>query len=139
MTRFRVLAEGLGVALYLAAHVPLAVIYALGSSLDGVQPGVYWTALGAGYVAMVVLAVARPAPLGRLPRRAAFDAWLVAAVPALAIVAVSVSRRWPLALAGWDGHGLGASGGEVNAVLFPILHGLLWLLAAQLTRQGQRA
>jgi hypothetical protein len=119
--------ECLGLALYLAAHVPLAVVYALGSSLREVQPVPYWAAIGAGYLLVVGLAFARPARLWAVRWRMAFDAWLVTAAVALAVAAALVQARWPLAFDGWNGHGFGASGGEVNAVLFPWMHAFLWV------------
>jgi hypothetical protein len=67
--------------------------------------------------------------------RGAFDLWLLAAVPAIALAVALVAIKWPFRFQSWDGHGLGASGGEVNAVLFPWVHGLLWVLA--LNRRSQ--
>jgi hypothetical protein len=127
MRYFRLALELLGLAGYLAAHLPLAIVYVLGSSLPDVQPVLYWTALALGYLVMVGLAIARPGRLRSLPARSTFDAWLVTALPALVLVTVFAASHWPLEYAGWSGHGFGAEGGEVNATLFPWLHAALWV------------
>jgi hypothetical protein len=134
MKQFRLALELLGVSLYVGAHFPIALFYALGSSLQGVFPVPYWAAIGLGYLLMAGVAFARPARLRTLPSRRAFDTWLLAAVPALALCAILIWSRWPLAFPSWDAHGFGAMGGEANAVFFPWLHSLLWVLAANLWR-----
>jgi hypothetical protein len=70
----------------------------------------------------------------------AFDAWLLAALPAFALAVAFVALRWPFTLDGFDAHGFGASGGEVNALLFPWLHAALWAAALAMVRakQGRR-
>jgi hypothetical protein len=129
MMRFRLTLEFLGLAFYLAAHFPLAFLYGLGSSLRGVLPTVYWPAIGLGYLCILGLALARPARLAAVPLRQAFDTLLVTAPLALALTVAFVWARWPLAFPSWDGHGLGATGGEANAALFPWIHTILWASA----------
>jgi hypothetical protein len=139
VNRLRVVGEILGAALYLAGHVPLALVYLLGSSLSGVVPGSYWGAIGAGYLAMVGLAIARPAFFKALSPRRIFDAWLLAAVPALVLSAILVQAQWPFTFPSWDGHGLGASGGEPNAAVFPWLHCGFWALLAWGWARGEES
>ena len=128
MKRLQLVVEVLGVTLYLAAHFALAWVYILGASLQGVPQIPYWAVIGAGYLAMLVVAFVRPAHMKKVPPRRSFDTWLWTAVPALAVCAIAVNGRWPIELPGWSGHGLGAEGGEANAALFPWLHGILWVL-----------
>jgi hypothetical protein len=130
--KLRIAAEILGGALYVAVHFPLAFIYAMGSSLQGVLAAPYWVAITFGYAVMFGLAAARPGRFRAAPLRRAFDTWLLAAVPALTLSAVLVWSRWPLEFPGWNGHGLGAQGGEANAVFFPWLQGLCWVLSTAL-------
>lgn len=90
MTRLRLALELLGGALCLAAHFPIAFFYVLGSSLRGVAPVPYWAAIGAGYLAMLGLALSRPGPLGRVPWRRVLDRWLLTFPPAVAISAAFI-------------------------------------------------
>jgi hypothetical protein len=66
------------------------------------------------------------------------DAWLIAAVPALAATAILIRLRWPLEFPSWDAHGFGAAGGEANAVLYPWLHAGFWAVAAFAGRRWRR-
>lgn len=134
MSRLRLALELLGSALWLAVHFPIALVYALGSSLQGVAAVPYWAAVGGGYLAMLGLALFRPGDLGRVPRRGALDRWLLTFPPAVALSATLVSLEWPLAFASWDAHGFGAAGGEANALFLPWLHSVLWLLSANTRR-----
>jgi hypothetical protein len=134
----RLASELFGVAFYLAAHVPLVLVYALGSTLRGVMPIPYWGAIGGGYLALMLAAALRPGPLGRVPARRALDTFLLTAGPALILSAAAVWARWPLQFERWDGHGMGASGGEANAAFVPWLHGVLWLVAAARPGNGDR-
>ena len=127
MRHLRLALELLGLALYLAVHYGIAWVYILGSPAGGVIAILYWVAISLGYLAMLGIAVVRPTRLRAVAARRAFDAWLLAAVPALAVSVVLVLMRWPLELPSWDGHGMGSTGGEVNAVFFPWLHGLVWI------------
>jgi hypothetical protein len=138
VTRIRLALELLGLAFYLAAQPPLVFLYALGSSLEGVVPAAYWTAIALGYASHLALAFLRPVRSVRVPARQAFDAWVATAPVALALAAALVAARWPLAFESWDGHGLGASGGEVNAALFPWMHAALWVAAAAFIATRQR-
>lgn len=126
-TRVRLALEILGAILFLAAQVPVVLLYLLGSTLGGVSPGLYWGAIAAGYLVMLGVALARPGPLGELSPRDALDRWLVAAIPALGLTAGMIALRWPLDFPSWDAHGLGAAGGEVNSAILPWLHGALWV------------
>jgi hypothetical protein len=130
MRPFRLALELLGLVLYAGAHIPLALVYALGSSFREVQPAVYWTALALGYLVVVAVLLVRPWPLGAVQARLSFDAWLLSAVPALVLTAVMVSGRWPFEFERWNAHGFGADGGEANAILFPWLQALIWGAAA---------
>jgi len=118
----------LGAAAYAAVQVPAAYMYALGSSLDGVSWVPYWSVLALGYAAMLTLALVRPGPLGAVSPRAALDAWLFVAPPAVVAAMAMTIYRWPLAFDTWEGHGLGVNGGEANSVLFPWIHALLWVV-----------
>jgi hypothetical protein len=129
MRALRLFLEIIGSAAYLAASVGLAWVYVLGSTLEDVQPVVYWTAVALGYLGMAWIAFARRARFAPVSARAAFDLWLVTAFPALALGLELVTERWPLSFRGWGGHTPGASGGEANAALYPWLHTLLWAFA----------
>jgi hypothetical protein len=137
MKRFRLAFEVLGVILYLGAHYPIVFFYVMGSSLQGVPPTAYWVATGLGYLGMVWMVLARPSRLRAIPAHAAFDSWLLAAVPALVICAILIWLRWPLEFPGWDAHGFGAKGWEANTIFFPWLHGVLWIAATRLWRSDR--
>lgn len=139
MSRLRLALELLGSALCLAAHFPIALVYALGSSLQGVAAAPYWAAVGGGYLAMLGLALFRPGDLGRVPRRGALDRWLLTFPLAAALSATLVSVEWPLTFTGWDAHGFGAAGGEANALFLPWLHSVLWVLSAKTRRPAVTA
>lgn len=135
MKRFQLPLELLGGALFLAAHVPIVLIYVLGSTLRGVSPGPYWVAIAGGYLVMLGLALARPGRLGQLPPRRALDRWLMAFVPAVVLCTGLILAQWPLSFPSWDAHGFGAAGGEANALFLPWLHSGLWLLSARVGRK----
>jgi hypothetical protein len=105
-------------------------VYLLGGSLPGVAAAPYWAAIGGGYLAMLGLGLFRPGRLGRLPRRGVLDRWLLAFPAAVALSVTLVWGQWPLEFPSWDAHGLGAAGGEANALFLPWLHCGLWVLSA---------
>jgi hypothetical protein len=123
----RLALEVFGVVVYLAVHVPIMFLYALGSSLDGVGWLPYWSVLALGYAAMLVVALSRPGPIAAVEHRAMLDAWLLSAPLAAVGAMVMVAVRWPLVFDTWEGHGMGVNGGEANSVLFPWIHALIWV------------
>lgn len=130
----RLAIELLGFVFYLAAHVPVVIIYALGSSLRGVPAVPYWAAIAVGYVVLLGVAVFQPGYLGRLQRRQVLDRWLVTFYPALALSAILGWLNWPLRFAGWNAHGFGAEGWEANTLFLPWLHAGLLLLSGRFPR-----
>ncbi len=131
--------EVLGVASFLLAHAPIIFIYLLGSDLEGVSAPLYWAAIAAGYLGMVAVILARRRLFPGLAPRALLDTWLLALPVALFIAYAMCAEKWPLRVQGFNAHGMGASGGEVNAALYPWLHGLIWILAARVWRRAIRA
>jgi hypothetical protein len=125
--------EILGVAGVLALHFFIIIFYALGSGLIRDRAGVlaYWTGIALGYVAMGLVAGGRRRTLGDLPWRVVLDAWLLAFPLAVMVTATLVSAKWPLRFTGWDAHGMGATGGEANALFLPWLHLLGWWLVGR--------
>jgi hypothetical protein len=120
-----------------ALHVPAVFFYAIGDSLMRSPAGrlAYWAAVGLGYAAMAAVALGRRRTLGGVSGRAAFDAWLIALPPAALATAALVGARWPIRLGGWNAHGMGADGGEVNALFLPWLHLAAWWGAAAAWRR----
>jgi len=101
--------------------------------------------LASGVVATGVVLVVLRGPSMRLgqPHRVLFDLWLLALVPAGLVTLLTVQARWPLHTRAWDGHGMGASGGEVNVCFLSWLHavcllvlGLLWMRSARRNAGG---
>jgi len=135
MNQLRLPLEIVGLGLYLAAHPFIIFIYIVGSSLREVDAIPYWTAIGLGYLVMLGLALARPGLMKTVPRRRAFDAWLLAAIPAFVLCFLLVMAKWPLTFASWDGHGMGAGGGEANAAFFPWVQAIVWVVVATPTRR----
>jgi hypothetical protein len=133
MGLLRALAEVLGLAGIAALHVFAAVLYALGGDLvrHPARRLFYWIAIGLGYAAMVAVAAGRRRLLGDIAWRTSLDAWLIAFPPAAAGTVALVVARWPWRFAGWDAHGMGASGGEVNALVQPWLHLAGWCLVGR--------
>ena len=129
---FRTTFEVVGLAAILVLHTVIPILYALGSTLiaDPVHRLVYWAVIALGYTAMAVVAVGRRRILGDVSRRSALDAWLIAFPVTAAAVVALVTTRWPLRLAGWNAHGMGASGGEANSVFLPWIHLAMWWLLA---------
>ena len=131
----RLALEIAGVLFCAAVHMPLVFFYILGSSLNGVRPMAYWGAVTSGYVALLALAIVRPGPLDRVSGRQALDRWLGAALPATALTAVLIGVEWPLRVASWDAHGFGASVGEANALFFPWVQLVCWLVVGFVSRR----
>jgi hypothetical protein len=123
--------EIVGAVLALAVHGLAAVLYALGSTLlrDGGH-GSYWIAVALGYVSMALVAIGRRYTLAGIPWRSALDAWLLACPVAAVLVMILVNGQWPLSFPRWDGHGMGAGGGEANSLFLPWIHLAGWWLAA---------
>jgi membrane-bound metal-dependent hydrolase YbcI (DUF457 family) len=134
--RARLALEVVGAALYVALHVVLGLTYVLGASLQNVLPGLYWSALGAGYLFAIGAALAPLRWVRAVSSRARLDWWLVTALPAAALTIALVALRWPVSGERWSGHGFGADGGEVNAAFFPWLHAVLLLATLRLRRPG---
>lgn len=128
----RLLLESAGVAVLVIVHFAVALVYVLGSSLRGMPAGVYWSIVGAGYVAMPIVGWFGRGGLRALKPRSRFDAWLIAFPIAILATLLLMLLRLPLRFGGWDAHGMGASGAEANAVFLPWLHLVVWVLAARI-------
>jgi hypothetical protein len=138
LSRLRLASELFGVAFYLAAHAPIVFVYAMGSPEYFREAAVvlYSAAIVAGYVVMLGVAVFQPGPLRTLRRRQVLDRWLITFLPAFALALAMVLLKWPLRSAGWNGHGMGADGGEANALFLPWLHAGLLVVSGGLFRKA---
>jgi hypothetical protein len=105
-------------------------VYWIGSDL-GVATSVYWSAIALGYIGMTTLVVLRRRAFGAVPPRWLLDAWLLAFPLAIGVSLLLVALKWPLQFPSWDAHGVGASGGEANALFLPWLHLAIWPLVAK--------
>ena len=121
----RLAVEGIGLILAAAVHVPIFVVYWLGVTLApfNAYPIVYWTLIGTGYLGLALLLAAARITIGRyVTRRQLLDTSLLTFFGALLVAAGLVYMNWPISLRGWDGHGMGAHGGEGNMLWLPWLH-----------------
>lgn len=123
--------EIVGALLALGLHAPLLFIYLLAT---GTTLGLCMLVLAiVGYAATLVVLRNRSGVFrDRMERRALIDLWL-AIFPAVAALTVPmVNHRFPISQRGWDAHGFGATGGEVNALLIPWIQLVLWIGAGKL-------
>jgi hypothetical protein len=129
--------ELIGLAVYVAVHIPLALIYVLGSTLPGIPAIPYWAVLAAGYLTLLGLVLFQPAFLSGMQRRQVVDLWLTTSLPAVIVAVLLVLLKWPVRYAGWSGHGFGAEGGEANALFLPWLHAGLLLVGGRIWRRAR--
>jgi len=134
MSIIRVALELLGVGAFLALHSLIVLVYFIGSGLPGVAEWGYWSAIAGGYIAMVVLALFRRRAFGAISPRWLLDAWLLAFPMTIGLSLGLLMLKWPLRFPGWDAHGMGASGGEANALFLPWLHLAIWVLLSRASR-----
>ncbi len=131
--------ELVGVMVFVGLHGGILWwIYLVGGSRVA-APGLYWSAIALGYVGMVFVAVFRLRVFGAAPSRRLLDAWLLAFPVAVGVALVLLLAKLPLSSRGWDAHGMGATGGEVNSLFLPWLHLAVWILTAKRWTTGSRA
>ncbi len=130
--------ELVGVMVFVGLHGGILWwIYLMGGSRVA-APGLYWSAIALGYVAMVFVAVFRRRVFGAAPSRRLLDAWLLAFPVAAGVALVLLLAKLPLSSRGYDAHGMGATGGEVNSLFLPWLHLAVWVLLSKRLSTGPR-
>jgi hypothetical protein len=131
MKLIRVALELLGAVAFFGLHFgAIWWVYVIGSPL-GDAAGLYWSAIVLGYIGMILVTMFRRRAFGSVSPRALLDAWLAAFPVAVGVSLVLLIVKWPLRFPGWNAHGLGASGGEANALFLPWLHLAIWVLIAK--------
>ena len=112
----------------LTAYLAFGALVMLGATLRAVdgKEVAYWAAAVLPFVVVLVALAVR--------RRSALRSWVATAPFAAACFALALELRWPFDLRGWDAHGMGANGTEINALLLPWLHLWFWPLVAKLGR-----
>lgn len=118
----RLLLEAVGVLLALASHAFLLLLYAMGSILRAFRgyEAAYASTIVLGHLAILVALVLANRRAG-IPGRALLDLYLVTFLTSFLVCWILVLLNWPIRARGWDGHGMGASGGEGNSLLLPWL------------------
>ena len=113
-----------------AVHVFFGLLYMMGWTLSPFDrhPALYWTAVALPFLLMAGVALARRRIFRNMADRWVYTTWLMTFMPALVLAVLALRLNWPISLKGWDGHGIGASGGEGNAMLLPWLHVLFWVV-----------
>jgi hypothetical protein len=84
-----------------------------------------------GYlVSLIVLLKHHP-----LRDQGSLDLWLATFVISVPITLLLIDYRWPLRFQGFDAHGFGMTGGELNLIFLPWLHVSLYLAGRKILKK----